>query len=107
MIEKLRMCCIDSAGRASRRGWGKSADCRTFCGCTRLVRRTVLAGPNAADPMGRGTGARPECWILSQEAIRALTFSAKGRTVRGNPDVEDRKSVVSGKSVSVRVDLGG
>src|SRR3546814_12298891 len=32
------------------------------------------------------------------------TFASR---IRGSNNVEDRKSVVSGKSVSVRVDLGG
>src|SRR3546814_16937403 len=43
------------------------------------------------------------------ERCRSQTFSEGGNHAAGDEDVprQDRKSVVSGKSVSVRVDLGG
>src|SRR3546814_11699093 len=52
--------------------------------------RTVGGGPIRSDPCASGP-------------FRAARESLSG----ASPSVRDRKSVVSGKSVSVRVDLGG
>src|SRR3546814_17730240 len=75
--------------RALRRDTGRQL-------CPRRPRRT---GPDPIAAAGTGRRARP-----------AATAAEPGREVaarRGQLSALDRKSVVQGKSVSVRVDLGG
>src|SRR3546814_15367022 len=74
-------------------------------------------GPRIKSGVTREEGRTEECYSTSQEKsrwspapIRALGRGSRSRSPKPepiSPPRVDRKSVVEGKSVSVRVDLGG
>src|SRR3546814_11406290 len=81
-----------------------------------VLRRTVLAqviGRGAQHVVEVAELARDQTGIFqfthADRAVKALFVQVEVIVAHGQfePDVRDRKSVVSGKSVSVRVDLGG
>src|SRR3546814_14862755 len=77
----------------------------------------LMRHPFAAYSYGLKPGWRLDRYGLEQQAeiVRHYWLLTQGVTIAGAPGVEayravlplDRKSVVEGKSVSVRVDLGG
>src|SRR3546814_19116584 len=96
-IQCPRSCAGYSAATGTLVGWGGAADCEAVVvphaqsdqavasstmACMRFVRRKRFMDPTLQRP----------CW-----RIQASMIMGRG----------ERKSVVSGKSVSVRVDLGG
>src|SRR3546814_20871541 len=71
-----------------------------------------LNGDHAADPDIIGAGGRQQPIAIGRqrvEELAVLPLAVKGREGASNIvlEREERKSVVSGKSVSVRVDIGG
>src|SRR3546814_16283815 len=88
---------------------------RCTSNCQRAVRRRLpapatLHGPAAAPIMTIHllAASSPPCWEPCR--VHGAAEHAVGVVVEDRPQVaarEDRKSVGSGKSVSVRVDLGG
>src|SRR3546814_20581525 len=71
-----------------------------------LATRNARGDPGADIGLVLREGAQPEgAFVRRRQVDRKTSFEQVDRIVR---DVDaDRKSVVSGKSVSVRVDLGG
>src|SRR3546814_11494872 len=79
--------------------------------CLVLLRREVerCAG-RVAQGAQRRFGRRPEERIRHPRGVDDLGVAHRAVGVHANPDLDqqrDRKSVVSGTSVTVRVDLGG
>src|SRR3546814_16918624 len=67
-----------------------------------LIPRGTALGPVAAAPAERNSNSRKPAMVQPTPQSPAMVQSTPQRSGMG-----DRKSVVSGKRVSVRVDLGG
>src|SRR3546814_12968794 len=83
-------------------------------GGTRLyVRRTIAAPQPSAFPYAQvqgSSGDRPSSPLIYKHGVHFRTMPLQMLAVQSRADCAnnvDRKSVVSGKSVAVRVDLGG
>src|SRR3546814_13814893 len=83
-----------------------------LAGCPALPGMLYSPHADAAAKSSRSSPADvrfPACSVLHWAIalpIRRAPFGKSGWKI-GTPDIRDRKSVVSGKGVSVRVDLGG
>src|SRR3546814_20031973 len=77
-----------------------------FAKCRDVVGDVIMGKEGCAQPLDRADGIEERVGI---EVVlqRVIGLEEVAVPVRILVEVEDRKSVVSGKSVSVRVDLGG